>query len=775
MSRTLELAIAIKGKLDSSLTSAMQKAMQATKSLQEQINAGNKAMRAAQRDLARGGAADEAAQLARVRALQEQINSLVAKRAGIESKMAAKEAAKGRFQASAGRLGVAVGAMAGLGAALAGPIKLAAELQQGIANVGAVSGATEEELDALKAQAESLGASTKFTATEAAAGMENLARAGWDTQKIMAGMPGLLDLAAAGAIGIAEAADITAKAVSAFGLKATDSTMVANILARAAASANTDITMLGEAFKNAAPVAGQFGLTVSDTTAVLGLMGNAGIQSAEAGTALRNIIMRLYNPVDKAAQAINMLGIETRDADGNILPLRESIMNLRKSLLAMAKDDRMRILQTIFGDDASVAASTLMNGTDEEFNSMFEKIANSEGAAAEMAAKMSDTLRGQMDAVNSAAQGLGISIGNILLPYLEEMAPEIRESLAGMAQWVKDHEELVLTGIKVAVVIGGIVTALLALATAVQGVAFIASSFSLALAMGSKLALGLRLVWTFLTSVGTAFQAILGIARMVLPVLIRVAMSLNPMGLVITVLTTLAGAFYLLYNNCEVFRNAVDVAVSGIIEGAGAAARFFIEGFGNAFAFVLQGAVNLVAGVINALAGIIAWIQSVFAGGWAAAWQGIVDTFSNIFGSVRGVVDGVLGGISSTIREISDSLSGVSAKAEQAKTASIAHNAAGGIYAKGGFLTTFAENSPEAAIPLDGSKRAIDLWQQAGSMLGVDGQGAAMNVSFAPTINVSGGGQDTANAVSAAIENEMAKFERLMQRYAADRRRVAYA
>lgn len=775
MSRTLELAIAIKGKLDSSLTSSMQKAMTATRSLQEQINAGNRALRAAQKDLARSGAADEAAQLSRVRALQEQINSLVGKRASIESKMAAKEEAKGKFQASAGRLGVAVGAMAGLGAALAGPIKLAADLQQGIANVGAVSGASADELAALQEQAEHLGATTQFTATEAAAGMENLARAGWDVNKVMAGMPGLLDLAASGAIDIAEAADITAKAVSAFGLRAEDSTMVADILAKAAASANTDVTMLGEAFKNAAPVAGQFGLTISDTTAVLGLMGNAGIQSAEAGTALRNIIMRLYNPVDKAAQAINMLGIETRDADGNLLPLHDSIMNLRKSLLSMADDDRMRILQTIFGDDASVAASTLMNGTDEEFNSMFEKIYDSQGAAAEMAAKRMDTFQGKMKEAESAAQALGIKIGEVLLPYLEALVPKVQNELEYWTKLVEEHKDAVLTFVEVAAAIGGIVTALLALSTAVQGMSYIVSSFSLALATGSKIAAGLKVVWTILTSVGAAINAVFGVARMVLPVLLRIAMSLNPMGLIITVLTTLAGAFYVLYNNCETFRAAVDAAVGGIIDGVGAAASFFIEGFGNAFAFVIQGAINLVASVINTLGGIISWIGSTFAAGWAAAWQGIVDTFSSIFSSVSDIVDSVLGGISSAISEISSSLSGVSAKAEQAKAVNVAHNAAGGIYAKGGFLTTFAENSAEAAIPLDGSNRAVDLWQQAGSMLGVTGQGAAMNVSFAPVINVSGGGQDTANAVSAAIDDEMSKFERLMQRYTANQRRVAYA
>ena len=188
--------------------------------------------------------------------------------------------------------------------------------------VKAISGSTGKEFEALSQQAKDLGASTSFSASEAAMGMENLASAGFSTSQIMSAMPGLLNLAASDALDLGTAADIAASTLNGFGLEASEAAHVADVLARAAADTNAGITDTGMAMKFIAPVASAMNISLEETTAAIGLLANAGIQGSSAGTVLRSALSHLAKPSKEAATLMEELGFNAYDAQGKMLPLK---------------------------------------------------------------------------------------------------------------------------------------------------------------------------------------------------------------------------------------------------------------------------------------------------------------------------------------------------------------------------------------------------------------------------------------------------------------------
>ena len=186
----------------------------------------------------------------------------------------------------------------GLGTAV---VKASSDFESAMSKVSAISGATGSDFEALNKKAQEMGAKTKFSATEAAEGFTYMAMAGWKTEDMLAGIDGIMNLAAADGLDLATTSDIVTDALTAFGLSASDSAHFADVLAKASSSANTNVSMLGESFKYAAPVAGALGYTAEDVAVALGLMANAGIKGSQGGTALRSSLSRLIKPTDDAA------------------------------------------------------------------------------------------------------------------------------------------------------------------------------------------------------------------------------------------------------------------------------------------------------------------------------------------------------------------------------------------------------------------------------------------------------------------------------------------
>ena len=279
-----------------------------------------------------------------------------------------------------------------------------------MSEVAAISGATGKDLEALTAKAKEMGATTKFSATESAEALKYMAMAGWDTDKMLSGLPGVMNLAAASGENLGTVSDIVTDAMTAFGLSADKAGHFADVLAQASSKSNTNVGMMGETFKYVAPVAGALGYSVEDAAVAIGLMANSGIKSSQAGTALRQTLTRLAKPTDEVEAAMEDLGISLTDSEGNMKSLGEVMLDMRKGFKNLTKDQQAQYAASIAGQEGMSGLLAIVNASDEDFNTLTKAIQNSDGAVQSMADTMQDNLKGAVTIAKSALEGLGITV-----------------------------------------------------------------------------------------------------------------------------------------------------------------------------------------------------------------------------------------------------------------------------------------------------------------------------------------------------------------------------
>ena len=289
-------------------------------------------------------------------------------------------------------------------------MQVGSDFEAGMSKVGAVSGASGKEMEQLSAKAKQMGATTKFSATEASAAMNYMAMAGWKTKDMLSGIEGIMDLAAASGEDLATTSDIVTDALTAFGHSAEDSGRLADIMAAASSNANTNVSMMGETFKFAAPVAGALGISMEDTALAVGLMANAGIKATQAGTALRGGLTNLVKPSKQAADAMERYGIEIQKNDDGSVNLRATMEHLRSKFGELSETEQAAAAGAIFGKNAMSGWLAIINGSDEDFNKLADAIDNSDGAAKSMAETMGDNLQGKLVLLQSATEGMGIAL-----------------------------------------------------------------------------------------------------------------------------------------------------------------------------------------------------------------------------------------------------------------------------------------------------------------------------------------------------------------------------
>lgn len=214
----------------------------------------------------------------------------------------------------------------------------AASFEEAMSKVKAISGATEEEMEQLNQKAIEMGASTKFSAKESADAFTYMAMAGWDAQQMIDGIGGIMSLAAADGLDLATTSDIVTDALTAFGLKASDSARFADVLAQASSSANTNVSMLGESFKYVAPIAGTLGYSAEDTAIALGIMANAGIKGSQAGTTLKNALANMASPSKNMVRVMTEFDLSLTNADGSMKSLSEVLDMLRNNMAVTTKE-----------------------------------------------------------------------------------------------------------------------------------------------------------------------------------------------------------------------------------------------------------------------------------------------------------------------------------------------------------------------------------------------------------------------------------------------------
>lgn len=297
--------------------------------------------------------------------------------------------------------------------------------QQGMANVKAISNATEEDFNNLTACAKEMGETTMFSASQAAEAMENLAMAGWKAKDIIAGMPGLLSLAAAGSVDLATASDVVSSALAQYNMSADKAGKVADILAATATNSKTDVQGLGESLKYAGTMAGSLGYSLEDTTIALGLMGNAGVDASSAGSSVRMMFARMSKQEgltaeesNAVAEAMKKVNVSLTDSNGKMKPMLEVLKDLRKGFKGMDEAEKAATASNLAGTYSMTGLLAIVNASDEKFEELTKAIYESEGAASRMADVKMDTLQGSMYYLQSAAEGVKIAIGEKLEPYL---------------------------------------------------------------------------------------------------------------------------------------------------------------------------------------------------------------------------------------------------------------------------------------------------------------------------------------------------------------------
>ena len=276
--------------------------------------------------------------------------------------------------------------------------------------VAAISGTTGTKFDDLVDKAMEMGAVTKFSATESAEAFQYMAMAGWDADQMMAGISGVMDLAAASGENLGTVSDIVTDVLTAMGKSAGDAGHFADVLAAASSSANTNVGMMGETFKYAAPIAGALGYSIEDLALATGLMANAGIKGSQAGTGLRAMLTRLAKPTKDSQEAMNKLGISLEKSDGSMKSLREVVTDMRGSFEKLTESEQAEYAALLAGQEAMSGLLAIVGASDEEFNKLVKNIDESKNAAKTMADIMMDNVSGSLEELSGAMETFGLTL-----------------------------------------------------------------------------------------------------------------------------------------------------------------------------------------------------------------------------------------------------------------------------------------------------------------------------------------------------------------------------
>ena len=522
----------------------------------------------------------------------------------------------------------------GLGTAA---VKVTSDFESAMSKVSAISGATGGDLDALNKKAQEMGAKTKFSATESAEAFTYMAMAGWKTEDMLNGIDGIMSLAAADGLDLATTSDIVTDALTAFGLSASDSGHFADVLAKASSNANTNVSMLGESFKYAAPVAGALGYSAEDTAIALGLMANAGIKGSQGGTALRGSLTRLIKPTDDAAALMEQYGLSMTNADGSMKSLGEVMNMLRDKLGGLTEAEQAQVAAQIFGQEAMSGMLAIINASDSDYAKLTDAIYDADGAAQQMADTMLDNLSGQLTLLKSALEGLAIQFGEILMPYIKQFVTWLQNLTQKLQELTPEQKEQIVKWAAIVVAIGPVLMVLGKLTTSVGSIITTFGKIPGAIAKAK--------------SAFTAVSAAIG------------GIS-APVVAVVAVIGVLIAAFANLWKTNEEFRNKMTAIWDGIkskfesfaqgivdrlnalgfdFENFGEVVKAIWDGFCSLLAPIFEGVFNqisvILGSVLDALTGIFDVFIGVFTGNWDQAWQGVKEIFGAVWDLIKGTFE----------------------------------------------------------------------------------------------------------------------------------------
>ena len=514
----------------------------------------------------------------------------------------------------------------GIGVAAA---KIGGDFESQMSRVKAISGATGSSFDELRQQAIDLGAKTAFSAKESAAGMENLASAGFDSKEIMKAMPGLLDLAAVSGGDVALASENAATALRGFNIDAGQSGHVADVFARAAADTNAEVGDMGEAMKYIAPVASSMGMSLEETAAAIGIMSDAGIKGSQAGTSLRGALSRLAKPTDEMQAKMDELGLSFYDSEGKMKPLKDQIGMLKDAFKGLTPEQQQNALVTLYGQESLSGMMALIDKGPDKLGKLTESLKNSDGAADKMAKTMQDNMNSSLEQMMGALESAAIVVQKVLAPAVRKVA----DAVSGLVDKFVSAPEPVQ---KMIVTIGLIVAAIGPLLVI----------FGQAVLVLQRVKVGFLALRSGLALIGSGFTAI----------------SLPVLGIIAAIAAVIAIGI-LVYKNWdkiskfgkEVWGNVkkfASDAAEAIKEKWGDITKWFSDTWNNLkngakglWDGTIQGAKDAVDSVKNAWNGIKEWFANLWKGttsGLASAWDSVTTTLAPFVETIKTIFQPIL-------------------------------------------------------------------------------------------------------------------------------------
>lgn len=861
MSRVMELAIAIKGRLDGSVASSMQRAIAESKELKTKIKAANDAMRNAQRAASaeqRATGQVSVASYRQIAALQARINDLTQRRSDILDAQARKQKAQAAFDSAKSNLAGTAMKTVVLAAPLVGATKAAMDFESEMAEVRKVvdfdtpQQFKEMGQDILDLSTKMPMAASGIAKIVAAGGQAGIAR-----QDLMQFAQDAVKMGVAFDITADQAGDMMAKWRSAFNLNQDGVVALADKINYLGNTTAASAPLIADVVTRIGPL-GEIGGVASGEIAALGAsMVATGVQSDVAATGIKNLILGMTageGATKSQAAAFQQLGFDAADMAKRMqTDAKGAIMDVFRALQALPKDQQASVLADLFGKESIGAIAPLLTNLDalqDNFNKVNNAMQYGGSVDAEYAARCGTTAN-QLSLFRNSITAVAIEIGSALLPAINSILQNIVPVVVAFAKWAKEHQVLIQTMVALAASFAGVLLAarsILAIRAGFNMLKETANLFFIVNKNGETVLRGAatasKLFHAGLNGLGAAFRLAATGARA-----LAMALMANPIIAIVAVIIAVVAAIIYFWNTNEQFRAAVIAIWNNIVSFGmslfSALAAFFtgvwnglvtiatavwsgimtvatmavsvimdiISAFGAFFTGVWNGCLAIASAVWDAISsfvsaaasvieGIISALVDYISGAWDSAVAAVQSFASSVIDAIGQAVDWAMDKWSSLVNALSHPIdTAINIAQNITRTISeatsggddVSENARGGIYQRGAFLTTFAEDSAEAAIPLDGSARAISLWQQAGTALGVmpktpqrmsagtakapSYSNSSITLNFRPTINVQGGG-DVADVVRQALEEQARQFQRelpkMLDRVSAGRRRLSY-